>query len=371
MADIFGWRPQDYKYLRAAAAGKAAGLPDCEQIVERVMERHDFQALQQRRRINMAGEPNVVGYLTDNLEAIQSQIEEVLYAEFRLDRYIPIVTDVPEGYLTYAYRVIDGRGDAGWIDNRGTGAGSTRASQRKVSYDLAVGGTYAEWTREDLRNSITAGVPLDDYVIKHATRACKDHIEIVGIEGDQSGFYPDFKGLINQTTGTTGDTVRLGTQGDNQTFNDLTGDAMAQLIADDVSLLIEDSAEIIGRNITDGLTIYLPISQHHKLTTTRLPDSPNLTAWDWVKQNNQWTGLTNKALQLEMVKELKGAGVGSNIDRMIIGMNTREIMEMAQPIMPRVLEVINDGFSYRTPLEYKISGLNVKRPVGLRYRDKI
>jgi hypothetical protein len=370
MADIFGMRPQQYQYLRAAAAGKAAGLPDCEQIVERVMQRHDFQALQQRRRINMAGEPDVLGYLTDNLEAVQSQIEEVLYAEFRLDRYIPIVTDIPEGYETYAYRIIDGRGDAGWLDNRGTGAGSTRVSQRKVSYQLEDGGTYAEWSRSDLRNSIVAGVPLDDYAIKHATRACKDHIEIVGIEGDTSGFYP-FKGLINQTTGTTGDTVRLATQGNNQTFNDLTGDEMAQLVADDVSQLIEDSSEIIGRNINDGLTLYLPIAQHHKITTTRLPDSPTMSAWDWVKNRNQWTELTNKELKLEMVKELKGAGVGTGVDRLLLGLNTREIMEMAQPIMPRVLEVINDGFSYRTPLEYKISGLNVKRPIGLRYRDAI
>lgn len=370
MPDIFGKRPQDYRYLKAAAAGKAAGLQDCEQIVDRVMHRHDFQALQQRRRIDMAGEPDVLGYITDNLEAVQSQIEEVLYAEFRLDRYIPIITDVPEGNLTYGYRIVDGRGDAGWIDNRGTGAGSTRASQRKISYDLAMGGTYAEWSREDLRNSIVAGVALDDYTIKYATRACKDHIETVGIEGDKSGFY-SFKGLINQDTGTDGDTVRLGVQGNNQTFDDLTGDQMAQLIADDVSLLIADSAEIIGRNITEGMTIYLPIKQHHKITTTRLPDSPNLTAWDWVKQNNQWTGLTSKSLELEMVKELKNAGAVANTDRMIIGLNSREIMEMAQPIMPRVLEVINDGFSYRTPMEYKISGLNVKRPIGLRYRDAI
>ena len=361
MPDIFGRMPGDYAHIRALET-VAPGMG---------RRRHDFEALgdRNRRRIDM-DEAQVLGYITNNLEAIQSQIEEVLYTEFRLDKLVPLFTDVPEGAQTYGYRIVDGRGDAGWLDRRGTNAGSARASQRLVAYGLSIGGVMAEWSREDLRSSMMAGVALDDYTIKYATRDCKYHIEEVGIQGDLTGFYP-YKGLVNQTTGTTGDTVRLTTLTNIQRFNTINGDEMAQRIAHEISQMVENSAEIIGRTITDGMTVYVPIAQHNLLTTTRLTDSPNLTAWDWVKNNNQWTQLTKKELQLEMVAELKDRAVNTTDDRMIIGLNDREIMEMAQPFAPRALEVLNMGFFYQVPIEYKISGLNVKRPIGLRYVDNV
>ena len=283
---------------------------------------------------------------------------------------MPIFSDIAEGAQTYGYRIVDGVGDAGWIDNRGTGAGTARASQTLVAAPLRIGGVYAEWTREDLRASMMAGVPLDDWSIKFATRSCMYFIEGVGIKGDPN--IPNSAGLINQTTGTTGDTVRLHTLGASAGINDVNGDAMAKIVTDQVSALIADSAEIIGRNLTDAITVYLPIEQHNLITSTRLTDSPNLTAWEWAKKNNQFTNMTNKELELEMVAELKGAGVGSGVDRMIVGMKSREIMEFAQPISPRVLEVIPQGFSFQVPLEFKIGpSLNVKRPIGLRYVDNI
>ena len=361
MPDIFGKESGDYKHLQRL-----------EQVQPGVAaRRHDFQALggtgQRGRRLNFE-EPNVSSYLTNNLEAVQSQIEEVLYTEFRLDKFVPIFTDVPEGAQTYAYRIIDGRGDAGWIDNRGTDANSARASQRLVPYGLSGGGIFAEWSREDLRASMMTGVALDDYTVKFATRSCKDHIERVGIRGDT---FHGYLGLINQTIGTTGDTVRLTTLTNAQRFSAVTGDVMAATISAEISKLIADSSEIIGRTLTDGMTVYLPISQHNLVMTTRLSDSPNLTAWEWAKKNNQFTALTSKELVLEMVGELEDAAVNTTDDRMIIGMNTREIMEMAQPISPRVLEVVNEGFFLKTPMEYKISGLNVKRQIGLRYVDNV
>ena len=376
MPDIFGKHSGDYAHLRALEAVQAGAGN----------RRHDFRALgsggpsgpasgrqmlrmsPMGRRLNMADDAAVLGYLTNNLEAVQSQIEEVLYSEFRLDKFIPIFTEVPEGAKTYGYTIVDGRGEFGWIDNQGTNAGTGTASIDHVAYTLAYSGGWAQWAKEDLRSSMMAGVPLDDYAIKHESRAAKDFIERVGITGSaEKGYY----GLVNQPTGATGDKVRLETLNDTQRFSALNGDEMADLIAAQISAMVVDSSEIIGTTLSEGMSVYVPIAQHNLLTTKRLRDSPNLTAWEWAKKNNQWTQLTSKELELHMVTELKDRAVNGTDDRMIVGINSREIMEMAQPIPPRTMNVIDQGFFLRVPIEAKIGGLQVKRPIGLRYVDNV
>jgi hypothetical protein len=320
------------------------------------------------RRINMDNAA-VLGYATDNLDAMQSQVEEVLYTEYRLDQFVPIFTDVPEGAQTYSYIIADGRGDAGWIDRRGTNAGSARVNLSRVAYELDLLGVWAEWSKEDLRASMLTSVSLDDETIKFASRSGMDFIERVGLSGDTD---KGWQGLVNQTTGTAGNTVRLTTNANAARFSALTGDQMADAIAAQVSLLIADSSEIIGRTLKEGMSVYLPIRQHNLVTTKRLVDSPNLTAWEWVKTNNQFSALTGgKELALHMVAELGDAAANGTDDRMIVGMNTREVMEMAQPIMPRTLQVLDMGFHIQVPIEAKISALNVKRPIGLRYVDNV
>ena len=80
--------------------------------------------------------------------------------------------------------------------------------------------------------------------------------------------------------------------------------------------------------------------------------------------------MTGKELELHMVAELKGAGA-SAVNRMIVAINDREVMEMGQPIPPRTINVLDEGHFLRVPLESKISGLNIKRPVGVRYVDNV
>ena len=364
MADIFGRQPGDYAHIRALEGEQKGAGP----------RRHDFAALGQfqGRRVNM-DDAQALGYLTNNLRAVQSVVEETLYTEYRLDKFVPIFTDIPEGAAEFGYNVVDGRGDAGWVDNMGTNAGSATASLRHVAYSLHIFGEWAKWSYEDLRKSAMAGVPLNDHTIKRATQSMMDFMERVGLSGstEKPGPSGALLGLVNQTTGATGDSVRLDTLSNGQRFSAVNGDQMAARIAEQISMMVEDSSEIIGRTLSDGMMVYLPIAQHNLLTTTRLTDSPNLTAWEWVKKNNQWSTIAKKDLELEVVAELKDAAVNGADDRMIIGLKTREIMEFALAIAPRVGSVIDEGFSAKVPLVGKTGGLQVKRGIGLRYVDNV
>lgn len=304
-------------------------------------------------------------YLTNNVQSVQSMIEEVLYTEFRLDEFIPFIENVPPGVSSYSYRVIDriGRGD--FIDHQGTNAPPATVDQRLISYPIEYAGIVPMWSIEDLRQAQYAGIALSTETIEAGTQGAMDHIEEVGLLGNSDrGFY----GLVNQPA-TIGGQAHITPTAANATFAARTPDLLAEDLQEYIRQVVIDTEEVFGRTIRSGMCIYLPITQASILTETLRVDT-DLSVWEWVVNNNAWRSYTGERIMLKWVKELKGAAPG-NADRMIIGFKNQRIMEMAVPIMPRILNIENRSYTMSAPMEYKLSGLNVKRPDGLRYIDGI
>ena len=86
MPDIFGKNPEDYLHIRAL---QDADLWERHQdgLVERAenkigvqVQHHNFDALgSESRTHDRAENAQAIGYLTDNLLAIQSMVDEILY----------------------------------------------------------------------------------------------------------------------------------------------------------------------------------------------------------------------------------------------------------------------------------------------------
>jgi hypothetical protein len=138
-----------------------------------------------------------------------------------------------------------------------------------------------------------------------------------------------------------------------------------------VSELIADTQEIFGRNIKTGMTLYLPVSQAGRLLNLKLATDASKSVWDYVKTANLWTHMTGAELKLAIVAELKDAAANGTDDRGILSFNNDRVMEMAMPIQPRSIGTIQVAFGVEAPMEYKISGLNVKRPGAMAYFDAV
>ena len=149
-----------------------------------------------------------------------------------------------------------------------------------------------------------------------------------------------------------------------------TSENIRDVITTAIGAVIEDTMEVFGRTIRSGLTVYLPVAQFNRITSEPIGDNSDKSIWQYVQQHNPWMEYTGMAPMLRAVIELKGAGP-SDADRMIVAVNDRRVMEMAVPIMPRILTTINKGYSICAPMEYKMSGLNVKRPNTIRYYDGV
>lgn len=373
MPDIFGRELHDYKHLRAL---QERGLLETAQrswAEERGIPPHDFNALGSmngRFHNRLESTAQAVGYMTNNLQAIMAMIDEVLYTENRLSEMMVLAYDVPDGAATYSYRVVDRVGEGRFIEFDGTSAPPASASQRIVPYTLHYGGIIPEWTVEDVRRAMYGGFPLDTETIEAGARGAMNHIERVGFTGDTDyGLY----GLTNQPVPTI-DTAPSGNQVYLQSAADqvqsMTPDNMLTFLQSVTTDLIENTEEVVGRTIRGELCIYMPLRASSAVLQTRIDDT-NISVWDFFARNNDWLDYTGAPPMLKRLKELDSAGTvsGGGNNRYIWAIRERPVMEMAVPIMPRVLGIQDTGYKICAPMEYKVSGVNVKRPQTIIYVD--
>ena len=376
MPDIFGRMPDDYALvqdLRAAnswdayQAERAAWFPGVEQRT------HNFDALGQLSE-RATEDQQSVGFLTSNLLAIQTMVDEIMYTAYRLPEFVHINTSIPEGASSYGIRVQDRVGQAQRISGPGYEAPSATVSQALVQHPIHWYGIDAEWSTDELRGAMFAGIPLDTESVDAATMGAMETMEAVGLTG---GEYAE-RGLLNlPVTGT--DSVVRNVQMSGMTFAELESPAIRDLINGELSAVIEGSRETLGGILNMGMTVYLPGPQYDLLTTKYIGDNAERTLMRSIIEDNPWTHFTGgQPLMIKRVLEL--AGLGTNAagvitspvtDRMVVGLKHSRVAEIGVSISPRVLEVMNKGRVVCAQIEAKFSPLFVKRPNTLRYVDLI
>lgn len=348
MKNIFGKTHEDYKHLQKLSS---VGFLDSH-----------LKALDQD--FKDADIPQAFGFQTNNLQSIQSEIEEILYLQFRLDGLVPINRNIPEGADSYAYRVKNSYGKGKFIDTYSTNAESAQVSYGLTSSSIYQGGLDAEWSLQELRSAKFAGIALDTDTIDAATVGCLNHIEEVGLTGDSD---KGLTGLINNADVPVVHEVAA---------NSIATSAdPAAYINDYINKIIEDTSTIFSNRITQGLTIYLPVKQYNYLATKFFGDNADKSLMEYLMRFNAWTANTGNPIEFKIVIELKDAGLLSDLvtpaDRMLIGFNDRKVMEMGNPIMPRVIGIMDMKRKFLAPMEYSISQLNFKQPKGCLYVDGV
>ena len=141
------------------------------------------------------------------------------------------------------------------------------------------------------------------------------------------------------------------------------------LINGRLSNVIEISKEALGRNISTGMTVYLPGMQYDLLTTRYIGDNAERTLMKFIMEDNPWTHFTNGSpLMIERVLELADAGAAVGDDRMVIGLKHERVGEMGVSIPPRVLRIMDKGRVVCAQIEAKFSPFWAKRPDTIQLR---
>ena len=372
MADIFGREVHDYKHY--AALQGALPVSDWRAVegyltarAERQGRRpHDFDAL--GTFTAAADDIQVLGYTTDNLEAMQAYIDEVMYDEYRLPDWIPMLTDIPEGVLTYARRVMDSWGRGAFIESSGSEMPNVGTGLRVVRYPLHYAGIAAQWTLEELRQAAQVGHSLPTEVLQAATKGALEHIETVGLTGDATRGLNGFLTLPANAT-PSAEQVRIQTAA--ATLSTGTADEMIAVLQTAVNQIITDTNGIMGRTVRTPLAIYLPMAQYLRVLNTPRSTENDRSVWNFFRENNGWTALSGRQPDLYPIIELVNAAASGSDDRMIVAVKSPLVFEMPMSIAPRAMAPQQQGLTIKVPMEYKIGGVNVLRPRGIVYVDGV
>lgn len=383
--DIFGRNPSDYQHIQAMMR---LGVWDdhTRALAERGMP-HDFEALGNAERagfrpfndydsLNMTqrAEANAqaASYLTNNLQAIVSMFQEVVYlGGRRVYDFIPMRMDIADGADSYLHRVVDKFGEGEFITTDGTDAPSALASMRPVTVPLGYAGIVGKWTVEDLRKAMFGGFPLDSQVMEAASMGALTHIAKVAFVGHPTRFQAQglTKGLTNQPTAGAG-AVTATTAA--QTFDAGTAEQNIATIRDAIGRIIVNSLETYPTQIGGDLVVALPTAQFNYITTVRYGEGSDMTADRWISMNNPWTRRGGGQVMFMSLPELDSANNDDlTQDRMVVYVKNVNVVEMAQAIAPRVLSIEDKGYVICANFEYKFGPLFPGRPDGMQYVNNI
>lgn len=378
MADIFGRQPGDYKIVRELhkrGEWEAYQAQNSSIRYGNAQVRHDFDALGKGWSVKERASEDAsgTGFLTSNLLAIQTMVDEYMFTRFRLPEFVAINTNIPEGAESYGVRVRNRVGKARRISAAGEDVPKATAGETIVTRPVHWYGLDAEWSIDELRGAMFGGFPLDNEAIDAAVRGSLETMEEVALIGEaQSGFTTGdttVRGLLTLDTSTV--TQRAVASA----FASSTATVIRNEINAELSSMIENSREVIGKTppLDTGMTVYLPGVEYDRLTTLYIGDNAERTLMDSILSDNPWTHFTDgRPLNIARVIELAAArNPHLTQNRMVTSLMNSRIAEMGVPIMPRVLDVVNKGRAVCAMVESKYSDLFVKRPKQIQYVDNV
>ena len=127
MPDIFGKEPRDYEWVRYLQSenlweAHQRALIDLVRFETNVaVGPHDFNTIGTRHQLQQRAieDQSAIGFLTNNLLSIQTQIDEVMYTAYRLPEFVSLNTSIPIGSSTYGVIVRNRVGRADRVSSPG------------------------------------------------------------------------------------------------------------------------------------------------------------------------------------------------------------------------------------------------------------
>lgn len=372
MANIFGKTVRDYEFLAAMSEAEFERHCEAATLAGYPLNFENQLGVAQRTTMWDSTEDQSSGYkwLTGNLQAMQTEVDETLFLSYRLRDLVPIRPNISSGADSYSYGIKSSAGEAGFLDNLGSNANSSTVSYSTVKTAIQRGGVVPFWSAKDVDAAMmNANMPLVEDTIVDGTMKCMKHIEKVAISGDPTE--PGFEyGLINSDGALLSAAQKVKVVDATQTLSAVTD--KLKYINGYVTALLEQSNGILGQRMVSGLTIYVPPAQYDILSSNvSATANANQSLMEILAKYNPWTARSNTPIVFRELVELKNASADGSHDRMVIAFNHPRVMEIGNSIEPRVSKIIEYEYKFTAPMIYAISALNFKIPKGALYVDKV
>jgi hypothetical protein len=303
-----------------------------------------------------------LGFLVSQVSRIERDVYAIQYPAIRYPGLIPVDTAGPEWAKSVTYFSSDRVGQAAWFHGRAQDVPNADVVRTKAETTVQMAAIGYEYTDEELAQAQMLGMPLESDKASTARRAAEEFIDRVALFGDTSA---NFTGLVNNATVTAG-TAPADGAASATTFLSKTADQVLRDVNGTLTGIWTGSLYV---EMAD--TLLLPYSVIVALSQRRVTDQNSMTIMDWIQQKNVYTLETGRPLTIRGLRGLETAGAGGTA-RMVAYLRDPGVLKMYMPMPFKFLPVWRKGpISYEVPGIFRLGGVDVKRPLAMRYLDGI
>lgn len=313
--------------------------------------------------VNMAdAQQKALGFVTAQTAHLEREVYAIKYMDIFYPELVPIDTSAPEWISSVTYFSLDGVGAAQWFNGKAQDVPNVELLREKFDTTVAMAAIGYRYDLAELGQAMLLGMNLTVDKANVARRAAEEFIQKKVLLGDTS---KNMKGLLNQTSVTTGTAAATGTASAT-TWASKTPD---NVLADVNAALTGIYTGSYGAEIAD--TLLLPYQQMLDISTRRIDATNQTTLLEWILRNNIYTRMTGQELKVRGVWGLETAGSGSTT-RMVAYRRDPSILKFHMPMPFRFMPVWQVGpIIYEVPGIFRLGGVDVKRPASMRYVDGI
>lgn len=295
------------------------------------------------------------GFAIPALYRTHSTVFEQKYPSFEYATLVPVNTDGDMwdvGTLVYSG---DLAGVANYIGGKGFDIPNASVNFNQGSTGFYLAGVGYELGLQEVNRASKMGVGIDGKKASGARMIAEKFIYDRAMSGST---IKNFKGLINNASVPTAN-APTGTW----------GTATIAQILGDVNTALTDVYTNSGETALAD-TLLLPTAKFLFLNNTQLTNTGD-SLLKFIKENNSFTAITNRPLDIRPNRELATAGAGST-NRMIAYEKSPDNMEFFLPGMFEFLAPFaTSSMTWRVDGLMNVGQLEIYRPKTVSYRDNI
>jgi len=312
--------------------------------------------------MNFFDSQQALSFLVQQATHIEPQVYEIQYPDIQYPNLVPIDISANEWAKTVTFFSSDKVGAAKWFHHEANDVPRADVVRTRYEHGVELAAIGYGYTLEELGQAML--VPNTNLNVDRAAaarRAYEEFVDNLVLNGDAD---KGMDGLLDYT-GVTAVNAEADGTGSSAAWADKTGDQ-----------ILRDVNDIITGAYTTSLTVELcdtlliPVAAFTLISTKRMPDIDK-TVLRFLKEDNTYTAITGRPLNIRAVRGLEDAG-DSSTGRMIAYRNDAQVLKLHLPMPHRFLPVWQTGpIRFDIPGIFRTGGLEIRRPVAVRYLDGI
>lgn len=304
-----------------------------------------------------AAEP--VAFLRSQLAALEAKAYEKQYEPLKYEDWLGAVisSEAGEHATTVDHEVIDYTGQGQWVDPMSDDLPAADSASALVSKRIGHAGIFYQYSNQELRTAAAIGRPLVARKQEAAIRGYKRHANSVALYGDTQKNFP---GLFVDAavTATTRPSAAVWDA------------ATAATILSDINSYIAKINEDTDGNSWPTYLALPPASIG--LLAQQIGTSGTMTLMRWIQEQSLTTLQTGKPFKIvpggKFLNTANAAGTGKR-GVFFDPIDENMVLHIPMPVKFSAPQMV--GLNTKVYAEWRLGGLNKRRPLTVRYMDTI